>query len=142
MLDAATGISVIARSSVYETEPVGEVTEQRDFCNAVVEIRTELSPHDLLDACKRVERDLGRSAGGPRHGPRTIDVDLLVYGDVVQVDEQLVLPHPELAKRRFVLAPLVEIAPELTLQDGRTVHEALVGLGRSQRVDRVGMLAG
>ena len=70
------GIEVLAASSIYETAPQGEVTDQPDFLNAVLRVATELGPEELLDACKRVERELGREAGGPRHGPRTIDVSL------------------------------------------------------------------
>jgi 2-amino-4-hydroxy-6-hydroxymethyldihydropteridine diphosphokinase len=133
-LDAHDAIAVVARSSVYETEPVGEVLEQADFYNAVVVVETDLEPRELLAACKQVERDLGRPAGGVRHGPRPIDVDLLVIDDVTLSEEDLVLPHPEIANRRFVLAPLEEVAPELTLADGRTLVQALAALGDGQRV--------
>ena len=74
----AHGVEVLASSSVYETEPVGLVLDQRAFFNACLRVRTSHDPEQLLDACKAVERELGRAAGGPRHGPRVIDVDLLV----------------------------------------------------------------
>jgi 2-amino-4-hydroxy-6-hydroxymethyldihydropteridine diphosphokinase len=128
-LDAHPEIAVTARSSVYETEPVGEVTDQRDFLNAVVGISTTLAPLELLDACKAVERELGRVPGGVRHGPRTIDVDVLLLGDTRLDSERLKLPHPEVASRRFVLVPLLEIAPDLGL--------SLDGPGEGQRVNRV-----
>src|SRR3954469_1788832 len=90
---------VLAASSVYETEPVGEVTDQRDFYNACVRIETGLDPERLLDACKAVERELGRTlAGQPgyvRHGPRPIDVDVLLLGDREHRSERLTLPHAE-----------------------------------------------
>ena len=124
---------MVARSSVYETEPVGEILAQPDFYNAVVAVETELAPRDLLAACKQVERELGRPEGGARHAPRPIDVDLLVIDDIAVAEEDLVVPHPELANRRFVLAPLQELAPELTLADGRTLAEALAALGDGQR---------
>jgi 2-amino-4-hydroxy-6-hydroxymethyldihydropteridine diphosphokinase len=141
LLDAHDAIEVVARSSVYETEPVGEVPDQADFYNAVVAIETDLAPHDLLGICKQVEQELGRRSGGVRHGPRPIDVDLLVVDDLTLSNEGLVLPHPELANRRFVLAPLQELAPELALADGRTAEQALAAIGDSQRVARVASLA-
>jgi 2-amino-4-hydroxy-6-hydroxymethyldihydropteridine diphosphokinase len=105
-------LEVVASSSVYETEPQGEVTEQADFLNAVLEVETELGPHELLDLCKRVEHDLGRGPGGVRHGPRPIDVDVLLLGDLRVDDDRLTLPHPELTSRRFVLEPLLELMGE------------------------------
>jgi 2-amino-4-hydroxy-6-hydroxymethyldihydropteridine diphosphokinase len=104
---------VVRTSSVYETAPQGEVLDQPDFLNACVEIETALGPEDLLDACKAVERELGRAAGGVRHGPRPIDVDLLLLGDVRHSSERLEIPHPDLRTRRFVLEPLHELAPAL-----------------------------
>jgi 2-amino-4-hydroxy-6-hydroxymethyldihydropteridine diphosphokinase len=103
---------VIARSSVYETEAMDDAVGQRDFYNAVVEIETALGPRDLLAVCKDVERALGRPPGGPRHAPRPIDVDLLLLGDVRLAEDDLVIPHPGVARRRFVLAPLLELAPD------------------------------
>jgi 2-amino-4-hydroxy-6-hydroxymethyldihydropteridine diphosphokinase len=107
------GVDVLASSSVYETAPVGEVPDQPDFLNACLRIDTALEPERLLDACKAVERALGREPGGPRHGPRSIDVDVLLLGDTVHESERLRLPHPETASRRFVLVPLHELDPEL-----------------------------
>jgi 2-amino-4-hydroxy-6-hydroxymethyldihydropteridine diphosphokinase len=132
---------VVARSSVYETEPVGEVLDQPDFYNAVVEVETDLPPRELLAACKQIERELGRPAGGPRHAPRPIDIDLLIIEDVALSEDGLVIPHPELANRRFVLAPLDELAPEITLADGRTPAHALAAIGDGQRAARVASLA-
>ena len=99
----------MAASSVYETAPQGEVLDQPDFLNAVVEIETSLGPHELLDLCKSVEAELGRESGGVRHGPRPIDVDLLLLGDLRVDDDRLTLPHPEITSRRFVLEPLLEL---------------------------------
>jgi len=117
------------------------VLEQRDFYNAVVLVETELGAYALLDVCKRIERALGRKPGRPRHGPRPIDVDLLIAGGLVIADDRLVLPHPELANRRFVLTPLAELDPGLALPDGRTVATALAAL-EGQRVERVEQLGG
>lgn len=137
LLDSNDGISVMARSSVYETEPVGGVREQRDFYNAVVKVETDLEPHELLDLCKRVESELGRDPGGERHGPRPIDVDLLLMGDLVVGDDRLRLPHPQIRHRRFVLDPLLELDETLSLPDGAPLDEALAALAPSQRAERV-----
>jgi 2-amino-4-hydroxy-6-hydroxymethyldihydropteridine diphosphokinase len=139
LLGESPGIRVRARSSVYETEPVGEVTDQRDFLNAAVAVETELAPRDLLAACKRIERGLGREPG-TRHGPRPIDVDVLMVGDLVVREEGLTLPHPELAHRRFVLVPLLEIAPTLSLPGGPSLSGAHAALPTRARVERVGPL--
>jgi 2-amino-4-hydroxy-6-hydroxymethyldihydropteridine diphosphokinase len=138
-LASTEGIELGRRSSVYETEAVGEVTDQRDFYNAVVEVETALDPHRLLDECKRIEAELGRRPG-PRHGPRPIDLDLLLVGDTTLADERLVLPHPELARRRFVLVPLLELDPALALPDGTRLADALAALGARERATRVGPL--
>jgi 2-amino-4-hydroxy-6-hydroxymethyldihydropteridine diphosphokinase len=102
-------LSVTASSSVYETAPQGEVLDQADFLNAVLEVETDLGPHELLDVCKEVERELGREPGGARHGPRPINVDVLILGDLRVADDRLTLPHPEITSRRFVLEPLLEL---------------------------------
>jgi 2-amino-4-hydroxy-6-hydroxymethyldihydropteridine diphosphokinase len=117
------GVAVVASSSVYETAPQGEVTDQPDFLNACLEVQTDLAPVELLDACKDVERALGRVAGGPRHGPRPIDVDVLLLGDTELRGERLTLPHPEVTARRFVLEPLLELDPGLALPDGRALSQ-------------------
>jgi 2-amino-4-hydroxy-6-hydroxymethyldihydropteridine diphosphokinase len=133
------GVEVTAVSSVYETAPQGELPDQPDFLNACLRIRTELDPHSLLDACKQVEVELGRTASGPRHGPRPIDVDLLLLGDREHRCEHLTLPHAEVTSRRFVLEPLLELDPELALPDGTPLAERLAGVA-DQRVDRFGTL--
>jgi 2-amino-4-hydroxy-6-hydroxymethyldihydropteridine diphosphokinase len=132
------GVDVLASSSVYETEPVGLVLDQRNFYNACLRVETDFGPEDLLDACKEVERALGRVAGGVRHGPRPIDVDVLLLDSLEYVSERLTLPHPEVVSRRFVLVPLLELDPRLTLPDGRAAAEALAALGPGQEVRRVG----
>ncbi len=127
-----------AVSSLYETEPVGEVLDQPDFLNAAVRISTELEPEALLDLCKQIEAERGRDFEGPRHGPRPLDVDLLLLGEVELDSERLTLPHPEVTSRRFVLAPLLELDSELELPDGTRLSEALAALPDGQRADRVG----
>jgi 2-amino-4-hydroxy-6-hydroxymethyldihydropteridine diphosphokinase len=134
------GVEVEAVSSLYETEPVGEVLEQPDFLNAAVRISTELGPEELLDLCKAIEVEQGRTLGGPRHGPRPLDVDLLLLGDLVLETERLTLPHPQLTSRRFVLAPMLELDPGLTLPDGTRLAAAYDSLGEGQRAERVGSL--
>ena len=132
------GVTVLRSSSVYQTEPVGLVLDQPDFLNACVEVETALRPEALLDACKAVERAVGRAGGGPRHGPRVIDVDLLLLGDLEYASGRLTLPHAEVSSRRFVLEPLLELAPELTLPGGRALAPALATLGDGQSVRRAG----
>jgi 2-amino-4-hydroxy-6-hydroxymethyldihydropteridine diphosphokinase len=136
----AHGVAVEAVSSAYVTEPVGEVLDQPDFLNAAIRIRTELEPEALLDACKAVEAERGRTFEAPRHSPRPLDVDLLLLGDLQLVSERLTLPHPEVTSRRFVLAPLLELDPELTLPDGRRLADALGALPQGQRVEPAGRL--
>ena len=136
---AGANISVLASSSVYETEPQGEVTDQPDFYNAGLRVDTDLGPEELLDACKRVERQLGREPGGVRHGPRPIDVDVLLLGDLEHRSGRLTLPHAEVRSRRFVLEPLLELEPDLGLPDGTDLKEALQSV-QHQRVTRVGPL--
>jgi 2-amino-4-hydroxy-6-hydroxymethyldihydropteridine diphosphokinase len=130
---AADRLPVVARSSVYETEPQGEVLDQPDFLNAVVAIETSLDPEGLLQLAKGVEAELGRDFGVVRHGPRVVDVDLLLLGDIELRTERLTLPHPEVTTRRFVLVPLLEIAPDLPFRDALDRLEG-------QRVERVGVL--
>jgi 2-amino-4-hydroxy-6-hydroxymethyldihydropteridine diphosphokinase len=132
------GVQVDASSSVYETEPVGLILDQRNFFNACVRIETGHGPEELLDACKAVERELGRPPGGPRHGPRPIDLDVLLLDLLEYSSQRLTLPHPEVRSRRFVLVPLLELDPELALPDGRRLDDALAGLGPGQAVKRAG----
>jgi len=136
---ARHGVTVVAASSVYETAPQGEVLDQPDFLNACLAIDTDLGPEELLDACKEVEHGLGRVSGGPRHGPRPIDVDLLLLGDLVHRSERLTLPHPEVTARRFVLEPLLELDPELALPDGTPLAIGLDAVA-DQPVRRAGAL--
>jgi 2-amino-4-hydroxy-6-hydroxymethyldihydropteridine diphosphokinase len=135
------GVRVLACSSLYETKPVGLVLDQPDFLNACVRIETGLGPEELLDACKAVEREVGRAAGGPRHGPRVIDVDLLLLGDLEYSSERLTLPHAETSSRRFVLVPLLELDPELTLPSGQRLADTLESLGGGEAVQAVRRVA-
>ena len=122
---------VRAVSSFYDTEPVGYV-EQPRFLNGAILLETELGPQELMRELLAVERAMGRErAGAVAKGPRVIDLDLLLYGDWVLWAEDLILPHPTMAERRFVLEPLAEIAPEwMHPVLGVTVREMLGGLGR------------
>jgi 2-amino-4-hydroxy-6-hydroxymethyldihydropteridine diphosphokinase len=132
-------VEVVGRSSVYVTEPQGEVLDQPDFLNAAVCIETALGPEELLDACKSVEAALGRDFGAVRHGPRVVDVDLLLLGSLEHHSERLTLPHRDVLVRRFVLVPLLELDPRLALPDGTRLAGALERL-EGQRVERVGVL--
>jgi 2-amino-4-hydroxy-6-hydroxymethyldihydropteridine diphosphokinase len=135
----AHGVEVLASSSVYETEPVGLVLDQREFYNACLRVDTGFGPEELLEACKAVERSLGRAPGGVRHGPRPIDVDVLLLDSLEYSSDRLTLPHPEVTSRRFVLVPLLELDPDLTLPHGVRLADALMALGgEGQKVRRVG----
>jgi 2-amino-4-hydroxy-6-hydroxymethyldihydropteridine diphosphokinase len=134
------GVRVEAVSATYETEPQGDVLDQPDFLNAAVRVVTDLEPEELLDVCKAIEAEHGRMFAGQRHGPRPLDIDLLLLGDVELETERLTLPHPEVTARRFVLAPLLELDPKLTLPNGTSLAAALELLGNEQRVDRAGSL--
>jgi 2-amino-4-hydroxy-6-hydroxymethyldihydropteridine diphosphokinase len=129
-LDAmgAAGIEVLASSSTYDTDPVGEVLDQPSFLNACLLIRTALGPLELLDAVKLLERRRGREEPAPRHGPRRIDIDILLLGDLEVAEERISLPHEELLSRRFVLIPSLELDFELATPDGRRLSEALAAL--------------
>jgi len=133
------GVHVMRASSVYGTAPQGEVLDQADFLNACLEIDTELGPEELLAAAKAVEAELGREPGGPCHGPRPIDVDVLLLGDLEHSSDRLVLPHRNIAVRRFVLEPLLELDPALELPDGTPLGPLLEGVS-GQRVQRAGPL--
>ncbi|CAN5602771.1 2-amino-4-hydroxy-6-hydroxymethyldihydropteridinediphosphokinase [soil metagenome] len=139
---AGRGVEVLAVSSLYETQPVGEVLDQPDFLNAAARIETSLEPLELLDACKSVEAEMGRDFGAIRHGPRPIDIDLLLLGDIELEHERWRRPHREVSTRRFVLVPLLELDPELALPKGPRLDGFLAGLGAGQEVEMVGRLEG
>ena len=124
---------VVAVSRLYETEPVGGPAGQGPYLNLVVELDTELGPRDLLDVARRLETAAGRQRG-VRWGPRTLDVDVLLVGDQVVDDEDLVVPHPRMWQRRFVVDPLAELAPELVPPGVRE--------GAGGKVEVVGRLQG
>jgi 2-amino-4-hydroxy-6-hydroxymethyldihydropteridine diphosphokinase len=130
----AHGVDVDAASSTYDTEPVGLILDQPEFLNACLEFETELAPAELLEACKQVEAEVGRAAGGRRHGPRVIDVDVLLLGNLEYESDRLVLPHAQVTSRRFVLVPLLELDPERTLPRGERLAGSLAALGGGQEV--------
>ncbi|HVF76761.1 MAG TPA: 2-amino-4-hydroxy-6-hydroxymethyldihydropteridine diphosphokinase [Solirubrobacteraceae bacterium] len=134
----AHGVEVVASSSTYDTDPVGEILDQPTFLNACLRVETALDPEALLVACKAVERELGRAAGGPRHGPRPIDVDLLLLGDVSFQSPRLTLPHEQVLARRFVLIPLLELDFGLTTPSGARLSDALAVLPVDEGVHRAG----
>jgi 2-amino-4-hydroxy-6-hydroxymethyldihydropteridine diphosphokinase len=125
-LAADPAISIVRGSSVYESKPVG-VLEQPDFLNMVVQVKTTHLPLALLAACLGIEARLGRERR-ERWGPRTIDLDVLIYDDLPWVGDRLVLPHPRMHERSFVLTPLAEIAPELKV-NGVSVEDLAARLG-------------
>jgi 2-amino-4-hydroxy-6-hydroxymethyldihydropteridine diphosphokinase len=122
-LEATAHLRVIRRSSLYETAPIGK-TDQPRFLNLVVEVETALPPETLLDVLQELEAAFGRTRT-IRWGPRTLDIDILLYGEATIRTPRLVVPHPEMTRRRFVIEPLLEIAPDLILPDGRPVPEVL-----------------
>ena len=137
----AHDVTVLLSSSVYETEPVGEMLDQRAFYNACLRVETRLKPEPLLDACKAVERAFGRpqvgDAGYVKHGPRAVDVDLLLLGPTQYTSERLTLPHREVTSRRFVLVPLLELNPRLEVPGRGPAIDALRALS-GQDVRRAG----
>ncbi|HXR14062.1 MAG TPA: 2-amino-4-hydroxy-6-hydroxymethyldihydropteridine diphosphokinase [Solirubrobacteraceae bacterium] len=135
---AARGVRVLESSSTYDTDPVGEILDQPTFLNACLRVETALEPLELLDLCKELERELGRAAGGPRHAPRVIDIDVLALGDLVLRSERLSLPHAELLTRRFVLIPLLELDFELRTPAGERLADALAALDFDEGVRRAG----
>jgi 2-amino-4-hydroxy-6-hydroxymethyldihydropteridine diphosphokinase len=128
-------VAVLASSSVYETEPVGEVLDQPEFLNVCLRVETSLHAEALLDACQAVERAMGRVLAGEsgyvRHGPRVIDVDVLLFGDASFSSERLQVPHRALRERRFVLVPLDELGVPWAA-------EAVAALGPGDGVRRSG----
>jgi 2-amino-4-hydroxy-6-hydroxymethyldihydropteridine diphosphokinase len=126
-LAAEPGVSLVAVSSVRETDPVGPVDQPR-FLNAAAALETELSPRELLDRLLGIERRLGRTREGPRFGPRTIDLDLLLYGEERLDEPGLELPHPRLHERLFALEPLFELDPSLVVPGHGALSEIIAGL--------------
>ena len=126
------GVTVLAASSTYDTDPVGELPEQPSFLNACLRIETALEPLELLDGVKRLERELGRRDADVRHGPRAIDIDILLLGALEGAlelsDERMSLPHEQLLKRRFVLIPALELDFELRSPTGARLADALAAL--------------
>lgn len=117
----ASGVRIASSSRVWETEPVGG-PPQPEYLNAVIRVETDRSPHELLEACRTVERALGR-VRTERWGPRTIDVDVLIYDDETVDAPDLLVPHPRMTERAFVVLPLLELEPDLALPDGRRLRE-------------------
>lgn len=134
------GVRALRVSSLYETEPL-DVRDQPWFLNLVLEAETELFPKQLLARIRKIELDLGRKRLRPK-GPRTADIDILLYGDSVIETAELTVPHPRMAERRFVLEPLAELAPELRHPATRqTIRELLAGTA-GQTVRKIGELSG
>lgn len=138
-LETWEGVRVTAQSSLWETPPWG-VEEQPHFLNACVLIETTLSPIEVLDACLAIEREHGRERS-LRWGPRTLDMDVLYYDDVEIAGERLILPHPRMLLRSFVLAPLAEIAPGKMI-GGATIQENLALVGHEPGMKQLGPLKG
>jgi 2-amino-4-hydroxy-6-hydroxymethyldihydropteridine diphosphokinase len=127
-LALATEVDVLAVSTLRETEPVGPVRDQPRFLNGVAALETSLEPRQVLELLLRVEREGGRTRDGPPGGPRTLDLDLLLYGDLVVHERGLRVPHPRLHERRFVLEPLAELDPGLVVPERGGVQGLLAEL--------------
>ena len=136
-LGTLPGTRVTALSHFYETEPVGDLP-QGNFYNAVARIVTSLPPLELLEELKRIEVEIFHREASGRWGPRSMDLDILLYGDLVLSGERLSIPHPRLFERRFVLQPLSDIAPSLVHPTlGKTVAELLASLTTTGKVVRI-----
>ena len=129
MLAALPNATLRAVSSFYRNPPMGP-QDQPDYVNAVVALDTRLTPRALLDAMQAIERAQGRDRSGLRWGPRTIDLDLLVYGDTVLDEDHLQVPHPGIAERAFVLVPLAEIAPQISIPGHGLLSTLLAAVDR------------
>jgi len=127
LLKGEDGIRVLAVSTIRETDPVG-IEDQPRFLNGAAAVETELTGRELLDRLLAIEQQLGRTREVPSGGPRTIDLDLLLYGDEVLDEPGLQVPHPRLAERRFALEPLQELDPELSIPGTGAVATLLSGL--------------
>ncbi|MDO3377930.1 2-amino-4-hydroxy-6-hydroxymethyldihydropteridine diphosphokinase [Geoalkalibacter halelectricus] len=137
LLQRAEGVTILAWSPLYETDPVGGPEGQGPYLNAVLAGTTSLAPADLLRLCQEVEAACGR-VREQAWGPRTLDIDLLIYGDLVLEAPDLILPHPRLHERRFVLEPLCDLAPDLIhplLK--KSMRRLLADFDQAQRVSRV-----
>jgi 2-amino-4-hydroxy-6-hydroxymethyldihydropteridine diphosphokinase len=124
---AIEGVSLVAISSIRETEPVGYL-DQPMFLNGAIEVETTLTARELLDELLDVERSLGRTRTGPQYGPRSIDLDLLLFGDLVVDARGLTVPHPRLHERLFVVQPLAELDPELVVPERGRIVDLLAAL--------------
>jgi 2-amino-4-hydroxy-6-hydroxymethyldihydropteridine diphosphokinase len=137
-LGRADDVVVVGKSGVYDSEPVG-LTDQPDFLNAVIAVETTLDPYRLLSVLHKIELEHGRQRI-TRWGPRTLDLDILLFDDLEQGDPKLLIPHPRLNERRFVLEPLLEVDGDIRLPDGTPVKNKLDDLAEGQAVWRSGDL--
>lgn len=130
-------IQVVVGSPIYETQPVGLPTAQADYLNQVIVITTELTAQGLLAVCQGVEESLGRPGNHTAAAPRTIDIDIITYGNLIHSSEELILPHPRYTKRKFVLVPLADIEP--TFHDpvtGRSIQQLVEGCPDTSSIER------
>lgn len=137
LIESFKGIKIEKISSVYETEPVGNVP-QENFYNLVIKIKTDLLPYRLLEIAQIVERQFGRKREA-RWGPRTLDIDILLYDSVVINEKDLIIPHPEMCNRAFVLVPLLEIEPDLKMPGGNPPRHFLDRV-KDQGIKKIGSL--
>lgn len=131
-LNEIRGCRLLAHSSLYRSAPMGPVAQDW-YVNAVAGLQVELEPQELLDRLQELERSHGRFRGGERWGPRTLDLDILLFGDRIVDRPGLTIPHPGLTNRNFVVYPLLQIAPDMVLPDGRRLADV------ASRLDREGL---
>jgi 2-amino-4-hydroxy-6-hydroxymethyldihydropteridine diphosphokinase len=125
-------------SSIFETSPIDSAPGTNAYLNAVVEIEFDRPPIVLLDTLLRIEKEMGRPSKRPRNAPRTIDLDVLYVGNLILNNPEIIIPHPRLSQRRFVLTPLSEIAPDLVLPgQTKTIRALLENLTDNERVVRI-----
>jgi 2-amino-4-hydroxy-6-hydroxymethyldihydropteridine diphosphokinase len=128
------GTVVLGRSRLYETDPVGLVDQGPVFLNAVIEVQTDLSPAEIMDGMRKIELDLGKAPDHQSDRSRAIDLDLLLYGDRIVREDGIMVPHPRMHTRAFVLVPLEELAPQLVVPTlDLSVRELLLGLPETER---------
>ena len=135
-LNRVAGISVEQRSSIYQSPAWGASSEQPDYFNAVLCVRTSLDPHALWRATSHIETTQGRVRDNHRNAARTLDIDLLLYDDLILATDDLLIPHPRMHERAFVLLPLLEIAPDVTIPGYGRASIALPGV-TSHKIHRI-----
>ena len=130
-LNSTQDVKVAALSSLYQSKPIDD-SKQPDYINAVAQFDTDMDAHDLLSVLQQIEKDNGRKRNGQRWEARTLDLDLLLYGNIIIDTATLVVPHPWMYERSFVLYPLQELSPDLIFPDGKTLKQRILNVSASE----------